>query len=48
MGNTCFHLMGNSWRARFDAASAVVNAIVSFIEPAQVDRAKEHIPGIRG
>jgi hypothetical protein len=28
-----------------DPSAAVVNAIVPFIEPAQMDRAEEHVPG---
>jgi hypothetical protein len=32
----------------FSTSSAVVNAIIPFIKPAQVDGAKEHIPGPGG
>ena len=32
----------------FDTSSAVVDAVVSFIQPAQVDGAEEHIPGAGG
>jgi len=30
------------------AASVVVNAIVSFIQPAEVHRSEEHVPGSTG
>lgn len=40
----------DGWQVVFalQSSSVVVNAIVSFIEPAQVHRSEEHVPGAAG